>query len=304
MPTESAFDLAARRLLPPLALVAALLAPGAARAAGASDDTCTLAAMPAADALVRVPFDVIDGRIYVQVRVDGRGPYRFAVDTGASGLARADASLVAALDLPVRGTASTSDGVQDATVDTTHLASLELGGLVRHDFDVITRDYRSRKSPESAFSGILAREFFADGLLVLDYPRRTLSFSRARGLSPDATNALAYERAFRVPVAIGDVQVQGNLDTGANVNFVLPRTLYERVSAGPLLAAAPGQLTNGAVAADRATVHGPFRIGGVSIADVEVRVSDRYPELLVGAHALQDHVLLIDQRSQRVAVCP
>ena len=38
-------------------------------------------------------------------------------------------------------------------------------------------------------------------------------------------------------------------------------------------------------------------------ANVEVRVSDRFPELLVGAHALQDAVLMIDQRSQRVALC-
>ena len=35
----------------------------------------------------------------------------------------------------------------------------------------------------------------------------------------------------------------------------------------------------------------------------EVRVSDRFPELLVGAHALRDFVLLIDQRSKAVALC-
>jgi hypothetical protein len=63
-------------------------------------------------------------------------------------------------------------------------------------------------------------------------------------------------------------------------------------------------LANGTVDTSRATVPGPFRIGEVTLSDVEVHVSARYPELLVGAHALQGAVVLIDQRSQRIAVCP
>ncbi|WP_425480574.1 hypothetical protein, partial [Stenotrophomonas pictorum] len=49
-------------------------------------DACTLADRPEADWQLRVPFEVIDGRIYVPVGVNGRGPFRFAVDTGASGM--------------------------------------------------------------------------------------------------------------------------------------------------------------------------------------------------------------------------
>ena len=114
---------------------------------------------------------------------------------------------------------------------------------------------------------------------------------------------LAYERAFRVPVSIGGLNTVGNLDTGANVNFVLPKALYDQVATGPLAQAGRGQLANGDIETGRANVHGPFRIGGATITDAEVRVSDRFPELLVGAHALRDFVLLIDQRSKAVALC-
>ena len=34
-----------------------------------------------------------------------------------------------------------------------------------------------------------------------------------------------------------------------------------------------------------------------------VRVSDRFPKLLVGAHLLQKFVVLIDQRAKRIALC-
>lgn len=256
------------------------------------------------DPLVHVSFDTVDGRIYVPVRVNGQGPFRFAVDTGASGMGRADSSLVQALALPVLGKADNSDGVSTATATTVQLASIQLGGLVRTDMEVITRDYASRSAAHAKFSGILGREFFADGLLVIDFPRKRLSFSRASMLSSDASGALPYQRAFRVPVSIGAVQAVGNLDTGANVSFVLPRALYDRVADRPLEAAGQGGLSNGTLDLQRAPVAGPFKVGDLRLSDVEVRVSDKYPELLVGAHALQQAVVLIDQRTQAVALCP
>ena len=130
------------------------------------------------------------------------------------------------------------------------------------------------------------------------------AFSRARSLPPGMPDTLAYRRAFRVPVSIGDVQAEGNLDTGANIAFVLPKALYDRLQAGPLQSAGSGQLANGRLETWRATVPGPFRIGNIALRDAQVRVSERFPELLVGAHALQASVLMIDQRNQRLAVCP
>lgn len=271
--------------------------------ADAREDVCSASAFPEADVVARVPFELVNGRVYVQARVNGQGPFRFAVDTGASGMGRADSTLVSALDLRTHGTSSTSDGVQTADVETTRLDSLELGGLSRRDLQVIARDYGSRSSPRAAFDGIIARDFFADGLLVIDYPARTLSFTRARSLSPGDKNVLAYTRAFRVPVLIGDMQVEGNLDTGANIHFVVPKSLYDKLAASPLEEAGRGTLANSEIETQRAIVHGPFRIGGTTLSDVDVRVSDSFPELLVGAHALQNSVLMIDQRSRSIAVC-
>jgi predicted aspartyl protease len=270
----------------------------------AKPQACTLVESAGKEAVLRVPFQVVDGRIYVDARVNGQGPFRFAVDTGASGPGRADASLVARLGLAVTGTGETSDTVASARVGTVRLATLELGGLVRRDVEVITRDYSGKMAPEAAFAGILGRAFFEDGLLVIDYPRRMLTFTRGAGLGPGQPGVLGYTRAFRVPVTIGGVAAEGNLDTGANVAFVLPRTLFDRVGGGTVKAAGDGTLTNTRVKTGSATMHGPFRIGDATLSDVEVRVSEAYPELLVGAHALEHFALLIDQRSASVALCP
>ena len=272
-------------------------------ARAAPGSACDAAHVPRDAYDMQVPFEVIDGRIYVQANVNGQGPFTFALDTGASGLGRADASLVAKLDLPIEKPVSNSDGVKTSEADTTRFDSLDLGGIARQDLQVITRDYNSKMTPEAAFSGIIAREFFADGMLVIDYVRKTVSFSRRLALSPGQRGVLTYERPFRVPVSIGAVKTVGNLDTGANVAFVLPQALFDQVSSAPADAAGKAQLSNVQVETQRATVHGPFLVGDLRLSDVEVRVSERYPELLVGAHALQDAVVVIDQRSKAVAIC-
>lgn len=264
---------------------------------------CAAPAIAEGDADIRVPFEIVRGRVYVEARVNGGGPYRFAVDTGASGWGRADASLTEALALPVHGTAETSDGINEATVETVRFDSLELGGLARRDLEVITRDYSSGAPPGAAISGIVGRQFFEDGLLVIDFPNRMLTFSRAAPPLGEA-GTLGYDRPFRIPVRIGERQVEGQLDTGADVTLVFPQALYDQVAAGAFEEAGPGTLTNTTIETGRGIVRGPIAIGGLTLRDVEVRVSDRFPELLIGGHVLGEAVVAIDQRSRRVAVCP
>lgn len=255
------------------------------------------------DLLFKVPFRVIDGRIYVDVMVNEKGPFAFAIDTGASGLGRSDASLTKALALPIINNGLSSDGVATAKVDMTRFDSIEIGGFRRENLEVITRDYSSRMSPEAAISGIIGRDFFADGVLIIDYPAKTLSFGRSMELPADDAQVVAYERPFRIPVSIGAVVTEGNMDTGANVEFVMPKSLFDKVAAGPVQAAENATLTNSSLKTQTAKVPGPFRFGGAEVSDVNVRISDRFPELLVGARVLQHHKILIDQRSKRIAIC-
>lgn len=266
-------------------------------------DACAVARASGAGALLRQPFEIVGGRIYVQARVNGAGPYRFAIDTGASGLGRADSSLVSALHLTPTGAAQTSDGVNTAIVNTVHLDSLRLGALTRNNLDVIARDYSSSVPPEAAISGIIGRDFFADGFLVIDFPARTLWFTRARQLAATDNGALSYERAFRVPISLGGVSTTANLDTGAAVGLVLPRATFDRIAATPLEQAGRARLTNGVIETGRAVVHGPLRAGAIDVTDIEARVSDQFPEALIGGEILRNYVIAIDQRSHVVAIC-
>lgn len=278
-----------------------LMATSASAHTAAEADVCATNAN--VDSLFQVPFRVIDGRIYVDVMVNDKGPFAFAIDTGASGLGRADASLVKALALPLSNSGQTSDGVNVAKVDMTRFESLEIGGYRRENIEVITRDYSSRLTAEAAISGIIGRDFFAEGVLIIDYPGRTLSFSRSLELPSGDPQVVTYKRPFRIPVSIGNVETEGQMDTGANVEFIMPKSLFDKIGGGPLQAAGDATLTNTSLETQTALMPGPFRFGGAEFTNINVRVSERFPELLVGARVLQHHKILIDQRSKRIAVC-
>jgi hypothetical protein len=287
------------------AMLAAACASGPGRAAGALvlTDACEMARTPDPGAIVDVPFDIVNGRVYTQVSVNGSGPYTFAVDTGASGLGRADESLTQAIGLPLTGEGETSDGVSVATAQTVRISSLQLGGMTGTNLDVLSRDYSSTAPAGAAISGIISRDFFAEGLLVINFPARRLTFSRDRMLSPSNANVLPYERPFRVPVEIGHTVLEGNLDTGAAVAMVLPPDVFARVSNARVEAAGEGRLTNTIIEMGKATLSGPVRIGEAVVTDVEVRVADRFPEVFVGGQILRNYVVAFDQRSKLAAVC-
>lgn len=292
------------RFLSPLLIAVSAFHPVAAMA-NPPVDACALD-RPAeeGEALLDLPFRTVDGRIYLDAQVNGQGPYTFAIDTGASGVGRADASLVAELSLPSTGASETSDGVTTSAVDTVRIASLVLGGLERSDVTVITRDYRSRVSEEAAFAGILGREFFADGLLVIDFPARRIAFYRNRELPAGKAGAMSYDRAFRIPVSIGELETTANLDTGANITLVIPDTLVDELEDTVLQAGEDSSLMNTRLASANTRLSGPLRFGGASLTDIPTRVVEGYPEVLIGAHALQDQTVLIDQRHQTLAICP
>ena len=62
--------------------------------------------------------------------------------------------------------------------------------------------------------------------------------------------------------------------------------------------------TNTVLEAGRGHVRGPFVLSGVAFADVPVRVSERFPEMMIGARTLQNYRIVIDQQSQLLAICP
>lgn len=122
--------------------------------------------------------------ILLPVRVNGRGPYRFLVDTGASSTVLAPG---VAHELGLSGSPIEAMGVQgELRAETFVLDRLEVAGQVVHDLDagaVDVFDYTSQAAG-TTIDGILGYSFLRQFRVVLDYPRRRIGFLPGRPHEP------------------------------------------------------------------------------------------------------------------------
>jgi hypothetical protein len=250
-----------------------------------------------------VPFELSGGRIYVQAFVNGRGPYRFGFDTGASGVGRADTRLATELALPMVTQAQNSDGVAVTTTDVVSVESIRLGPVIQRKAELLSRDYnRNLKAGNQPMMGIIAREFFADKIIVIDYPARTIRF-RDGALDPKAAGVIHYAPGFTIPVCFGELCHPGKIDTGSNRGLVLPKDIAEKVSVGAPVLLGQAARTNSSVSLYEVPVRGPVRVGALTASPSKVLYADPSTDTVnIGSDFLKDYVLTIDSKNELLRI--
>ncbi len=241
----------------------------------------------------------------VEVMVNGKGPFLFAIDTGAGGLARVDSSLMKQLGLKTVGQAQAGDGSgqNTRTLDVVRLDSLKVGDIEFKDVEGITRDYNT--SPNlPKIDGILGFNLFAEYLLTLDFPAKRVRIESGELPKANAENIVNFENPNGIAVveiSVGSQKVKADIDSGNLVSgFILPTAIVEKSS----LASQP-------VVVGRArTVSNDVEIKQVRLKD-SIRLASfefkeptvSYPALSVanfGAASMQNFALTFDQKNKRV----
>jgi hypothetical protein len=229
-----------------------------------------------------VPFELVDNRVFVEVQINGRGPFHFILDTGAGGFSIID-DVAQELGLPVEG-AGEENGVGEKSVRTrqTHVAQVQLG------------DLRLENVNATVFPGIDAGKVFGkqpvDGIVGLtvfervvvkhDYVHRVLTFTlpdqfhyRGQG------TVVHFERPIQIPVVEAELDgVRGRfgVDTGARssmllyVPFVEQNNLKEKY--GARLEGVTGWGLGGPVRSLLARAR-QLSFGGVVVQDLVIRLS-------------------------------
>lgn len=243
-----------------------------------------------------VSFELRHGHIFVQAYVDGKGPYLFGFDTGASGMGRADVRLTSELALPRIGEEQNSDGIKTVTTDVVQAARVRLGPVEKRNVRLLSRDYNGSNATPPFLMGIIGRDFFADDLLTIDYPHRTLSLTHGR-LKSGSPGVVAYGASFTIPVCFKSACYKGKVDTGSSMSLVLPKELATAMASAPATHVGTGRRTNSTSELYEVALNQPVRVAGVTASGVKVHYADPSDEAInVGSDFLKDYVLTIDQR--------
>jgi hypothetical protein len=177
-----------------------------------------VAAAPDSEQVVYAAPTRIDavGRVLAEVRINGAGPFRFIVDTGANRSALSP-RLVEKLRLPMTvGDQVRLTGVTgSALVPLVQVQLLQAGDLKLHDqrFPVI------EPHVFAGADGILGIEGFADKRLDIDFRRNRVSITRSRGAAaPSGYYTVPVRRRAGLLVAqaqVGPIGARAIIDTGA-----------------------------------------------------------------------------------------
>jgi hypothetical protein len=250
-----------------------------------------------------VRFELLNGRIYVPVFVNGHGPYRFAVDTGASGVGRADIRLTEKEALPAAGEAANTDGIKTVSTAVVTVKSIRLGDLELQGAELLSRDYNRNLKPGAApMMGILGRDFFKDRLLVLDYPASTIRFAKGT-LASDGTNVVAFGPSLSVPVCFATGCVSGKVDTGSNRTLVVPAALVPKLKGSTPTLVGSVTRTNSDARLYEIRLAEDVRVGGVTARDQTIFYAVPSVDTVnIGSDFLKDYVLTIDQANRRLSI--
>jgi predicted aspartyl protease len=249
-----------------------------------------------------VPLTLAEHQPGVEVRLNGRGPYRVLVDSGASPAIAITPKLAGELGLgrqlgSVRLHAANGRWVRG---DRTTIRRLRLGDAVFHDVPAVIIDLG-----EPNFDAVIGMGLFGRGVVTFDFPARRLSL-RPGSLDPSDPDTFTTPLVYGVPLVPVSAPTESGprtlyvlLDTGSNTGLILPDSVRDELRTHPgFSGAALADTLGGVRTIDFVKLRGSLSVGRYHATDPVVGLARGRGA--IGTPPMQDFQVSIDQRSRRV----
>ena len=255
----------------------------------------------------------------VPVHVNGRGPFRFVLDTGA-GMSLVSPQLAQQLGISALKSVTGHGAAGTVHIEVGIARSLAVGSSVRENVEVgITLELsRIASAIGTVVDGDLGYDFLRHHRVTVDYRTNTLHLSNGDSKAPngDARKSIPFRLAHTskplmlVPVIVNDRSVLTfAVDTGSSVTVVSRRLVKEMALApGPLTTATGG---GGSVVASIGSINS-VEIGSKRVQRLPVLVVDFLETLsaaidvqldgIVGYNFLRQFCVTIDYPNKQLAL--
>lgn len=177
---------------------------------------------------VTLPFELIDNRIFMDVRVNGRGPYRFILDSGSGNLLNMRTARELGLGLFNR-TEIGGAGAERVPVWQAQVQRLDIGPitLARQSVMVLSLVPVTQAIGFDRVDGLLGYELFRRFAVRIDYAAGRITFTRPRALrTPPAGTRVPFTLRGRVPkieAVVDSVPGEFIVDTGDRSSLTIFR---------------------------------------------------------------------------------
>lgn len=258
-----------------------------------------VATAPAQESRHFASLEIIHDKPFVTVMVNGKGPFRFVVDTGTGGEAFVTAELVEQLALPQAGKIMLNDpsGRGGQKVPMVVLDSLQVAGV---EFTGVKAAVHNMGNGDGSCQGLLGFALFRDYLLTLDYPSHRMALASG-DLKPDGERSvLPFRMPEGIPVvtlSIGAARIDAQLDSGGS-GLSLPLQLTSQLKFSSQYAS----LSNAHSLSTRfmvmgATLAADVHLGSYTFKRPFVEINPAFPLANFGSCPMQDFALTFDQKN-------
>jgi hypothetical protein len=264
-------------------------------------------AVKLAVAEVHLPMSFRGGRPVIEGKISGKGPYRFYLDTGASGPVLSQA-LASELGLKIIGSVGIKSGGDAADKKPiagklVNIDLLELGQVRLTDVTIAAMD-RSRLGGKDAPSGVLSPAMFPGYLVTLDYPKKEVRIRAGALPPPDDKTIFAYQQGEPIPslqTRIGDYQIVTHLDSGSGAGLSLPTRIAEKLplDGKPRDTGKRARSVRGDFPVFEARLKGSLQFGQYKIDDLTIQFSDVVKGGNIGAGILDRFAVTLDVKNRR-----
>lgn len=249
------------------------------------------------------PLDLTHGKPFVMVTINGKGPFRFILDTGTGAEALITSELAAQLELPVAGQVRLSDpsGQGGQIVPVLLIQSLKVAGV---EFKGVAAARHSVSDADGYCQGLLGFLLFRNYLLTVDYPRQRMTLHTG-ALQPDGEQSvLPFRMPYGVPIVpmrLGAMQVEAQIDSGGS-GFSVPESLVSRLKfASDPVAFASGQSLSTSFQVRAGKLASNLRLGTYTFKRPFVEINSAFPLANFGSCPLQYFALTFDQKNGLVS---
>jgi hypothetical protein len=225
---------------------------------------------------------MIDNRVFLDVRLNGRGPFHFMLDTGAAEFSVRD-EITQELRIKVEDAGEESGtGEQKVTIRRTRISTLQIGDLQFNDvaFRVFPGGNLVHVFGTKPFDGILGLEVFNNVTVKHDYVNKILTFTMSEKFNYTGSGVIVhFQRPRQIPVV--DAELDGipgkfGVDTGARSSLLLYGPFVEQNKLGQKYHAKLEGITGwgfGGPIRSQLARGRTLRIGDLDVHDIVMRLS-------------------------------
>jgi Aspartyl protease len=254
---------------------------------------------------VVVPLTWFNKKPVVEIRINGKGPFRFFLDTGAQGNVLAQ-ELADELKLPVEGKARVgSPGGKGLPAKMVRMDRVEIGDALLSAVPGMSFDRSFLGGGKETPRGVLSAGIFPGFLVTIDYPQSKLTLRRGELPAPDGLRVFAYDTKRPLPeiqLDVGGLPVTLHLDSGAPSGITLPLELAARLPlASKPIEVARGKRVDQEVIILGAKLKGQVKLGQYVLENPDLRFQD-IPNAKgqVGYEFLRDFAVTLDSQNGRI----